>query len=53
MTGNKLEAACDGQCSVTGLKGIVRKPAKPVSVDDMNDAIADQAASAWDAKPLS
>ena len=32
--------------SVTALKGIIRKPAKPVSVEDMNAAIADQGASA-------
>uniref|UniRef100_UPI003F491794 AbrB/MazE/SpoVT family DNA-binding domain-containing protein n=1 Tax=Cupriavidus yeoncheonensis TaxID=1462994 RepID=UPI003F491794 len=32
--------------SVTALKGIIRKPAKPVSMDDMNAAIAEQGASA-------
>jgi len=32
--------------SVTALKGIVRKPAKPVSIEEMNAAIADQGASA-------
>ncbi|QQX83759.1 AbrB/MazE/SpoVT family DNA-binding domain-containing protein [Cupriavidus necator] len=32
--------------SVTALKGIIRKPAKPVSIEDMNTAIADQGASA-------
>ncbi|GLC97066.1 AbrB family transcriptional regulator [Cupriavidus sp. TA19] len=32
--------------SVTSLKGIIRKPAKPVSIDDMNAAIAEQGASA-------
>jgi antitoxin PrlF len=32
--------------SVTALKGIVRKPAKPVSIEDMNAAIAEQGASA-------
>ncbi|BDB29132.1 AbrB/MazE/SpoVT family DNA-binding domain-containing protein (plasmid) [Cupriavidus sp. P-10] len=32
--------------SVTALKGIIRKPAKPVSIDDMNAAIAEQGASA-------
>jgi bifunctional DNA-binding transcriptional regulator/antitoxin component of YhaV-PrlF toxin-antitoxin module len=33
-------------CSVTALKGIVRKPAKPVLLDDMNAAIAEQGAAA-------
>lgn len=33
-------------CSVTALKGIVRKPAKPVTIEDMNAAIAEQGASA-------
>lgn len=32
--------------SVTALKGIIRKPAKPVSIDDMNAAIAEQGATA-------
>ncbi|KWF18987.1 AbrB/MazE/SpoVT family DNA-binding domain-containing protein [Burkholderia pseudomultivorans] len=32
--------------SLTSLKGIVKKPAKPVSIEDMNRAIADQGASA-------
>ncbi|WP_118183212.1 AbrB/MazE/SpoVT family DNA-binding domain-containing protein [Paraburkholderia phosphatilytica] len=32
--------------SVTALKGIIRKPAKPVSIEDMNAAIAAQGASA-------
>jgi antitoxin PrlF len=32
--------------SVTALKGIIRKPAKPVSAEDMNAAIAGQGASA-------
>ena len=32
--------------SVTALKGIIRKPAKPVSIDDMNVAIAEQGAAA-------
>ena len=32
--------------SVTALKGIIRKPAKPVSIDDMNAAIAEQGAAA-------
>jgi len=32
--------------SVTALKGIIRKPAKPVSVEDMNSAISQQGASA-------
>ncbi|MBN3858611.1 MULTISPECIES: AbrB/MazE/SpoVT family DNA-binding domain-containing protein [unclassified Paraburkholderia] len=27
-------------CSVTALKGIVRKSRKPVSIEDMNEAIA-------------
>lgn len=29
-------------CPVTALKGIIRKPRKPVSIDEMNAAIADQ-----------
>jgi antitoxin PrlF len=32
--------------SVTALKGIIRKPAKPVSIEDMNSAIAEQGALA-------
>ncbi|WP_454726275.1 MULTISPECIES: AbrB/MazE/SpoVT family DNA-binding domain-containing protein [Cupriavidus] len=32
--------------SVTALKGIIPKPAKPVSIEDMNAAIAEQGASA-------
>ncbi|HIE4197006.1 MULTISPECIES: AbrB/MazE/SpoVT family DNA-binding domain-containing protein [Burkholderia] len=32
--------------SLEALKGIVKKPAKPVSIDDMNQAIAEQGASA-------
>jgi antitoxin PrlF len=32
--------------SVTALKGIIRKPAKPVSIEDMNAAIATQGATA-------
>jgi antitoxin PrlF len=32
--------------SVTALKGIVRKPAEPVSIEDMNAAIAHQGGSA-------
>jgi hypothetical protein len=32
--------------SVTALKGIIRKPDKPVSIEDMNFAIAEQGASA-------
>lgn len=32
--------------SVTSLKGMIRRPPKPVSVDDMNAAIAAQGASA-------
>ncbi|SOZ64362.1 Transcriptional regulator, AbrB family [Cupriavidus taiwanensis] len=32
--------------SVTALKGIIRKPAKPVSIDDMNAAIAEQGGAA-------
>ncbi|WDD91328.1 AbrB/MazE/SpoVT family DNA-binding domain-containing protein [Burkholderia sp. FERM BP-3421] len=32
--------------SLAALKGIVKKPAKAVSIDDMNRAIADQGASA-------
>ncbi|MEO6919547.1 MAG: AbrB/MazE/SpoVT family DNA-binding domain-containing protein [Collimonas sp.] len=32
--------------SVTALKGIIRKPAQPVSIEDMNAAIAEQGASA-------
>lgn len=33
---------------VTALKGILRKPRKPVSIEDMNEAIADEAAKADD-----
>jgi antitoxin PrlF len=29
-------------CSVTALKGIVRKPRKAVSIEEMNEAIASQ-----------
>jgi antitoxin PrlF len=32
-------------CPVTALKGIVRKPARPVTIEDMNAAIAEQGAS--------
>ena len=32
--------------SLTLLKGIVKKPAKPVSIEDMNRGIAEQGASA-------
>ncbi|MDF3831636.1 AbrB/MazE/SpoVT family DNA-binding domain-containing protein [Cupriavidus basilensis] len=32
--------------SVAALKGIIRKPAKPVSIEDMNTAIAEQGAAA-------
>ncbi|CAL8481471.1 AbrB/MazE/SpoVT family DNA-binding domain-containing protein [Caballeronia sp. S22] len=32
--------------SIASLKGIVRKPSKAVSIDDMNQAIAEQGASA-------
>jgi len=32
--------------SVQSLKGLIRKPASPVSIDDMNAAIAAQGASA-------
>jgi antitoxin PrlF len=32
--------------SLTALKGVVKKPAKPVSIEDMDQAIADQGASA-------
>lgn len=32
--------------AVTALKGLVRKPEKPVTVDDMNKAIAAQGAKA-------
>jgi len=32
--------------SVTALKGIIRKPAKPVSIEEMNAAIAEKGASA-------
>ncbi|RAS15463.1 AbrB/MazE/SpoVT family DNA-binding domain-containing protein [Paraburkholderia bryophila] len=32
--------------SLASLKGIVKKPAKPVSIEDMNRAIAEQGASA-------
>jgi antitoxin PrlF len=31
--------------SVIALKGIVRKPAKPVSIEDINSAIGDQGTS--------
>jgi antitoxin PrlF len=31
--------------SVTALKGIIRKPAKPLSVEDMNAAMAERGAS--------
>lgn len=33
---------------VTALKGILRKPKKPVSIEDMNEAIAEEAAKAAD-----
>lgn len=33
-------------CSVIALKGIIRKPAQPVTIGDMNAAIAEQGASA-------
>lgn len=45
MTRDEFVAACDAQCSVVALKGIIRKPAKPVSIEDMNAAIAGQARS--------
>jgi antitoxin PrlF len=32
--------------SLASLKGIVKRPAKPVSIEDMNQAIAEQGASA-------
>lgn len=32
--------------SITALKGILRKPAKPVTIDDMNAAIAEQGTAA-------
>ncbi|MBR8279101.1 AbrB/MazE/SpoVT family DNA-binding domain-containing protein [Burkholderia vietnamiensis] len=32
--------------SLTSLKGIVKKPSKPVSIEEMNRAIADQGTSA-------
>ncbi len=32
--------------SITALKGMIRKPSKPVSVEAMNAAIADQGAKA-------
>ncbi|MBP0592645.1 AbrB/MazE/SpoVT family DNA-binding domain-containing protein [Paraburkholderia sp. LEh10] len=32
--------------SLASLKGIVKKPVKPVSIEDMNRAIAEQGASA-------
>jgi antitoxin PrlF len=32
--------------SVTALKGLVRKPASPVTITDMNEAIASQGAKA-------
>jgi AbrB family looped-hinge helix DNA binding protein len=34
-------------CSVRELKGILRKPSKPVSIEDMNRAIGEEAAKAW------
>lgn len=43
MTRDEFVAACDARCSVTALKGIIRKPAKPVSIESMNAAIAEQA----------
>jgi antitoxin PrlF len=33
-------------CSVTALKGIIRKPAKSVSIEDINSVIGEQGASA-------
>jgi antitoxin PrlF len=33
-------------CSVRSLKGILKRPAKPVSIEDMNAAIAESGASA-------
>ncbi|NPT59744.1 AbrB/MazE/SpoVT family DNA-binding domain-containing protein [Paraburkholderia elongata] len=32
--------------SVTALKGVIRKPTKPVTIEEMNAAIAEQGASA-------
>ncbi|SAI20784.1 transcriptional regulator%2C AbrB family [Bordetella ansorpii] len=32
--------------AVTALKGIIRKPARPVSIEDMNAAIAEQGGKA-------
>lgn len=32
--------------SVTALNGIIRKPARPVSIDDMNAAISEQGVAA-------
>ncbi|WP_446901929.1 AbrB/MazE/SpoVT family DNA-binding domain-containing protein [Burkholderia sp. YIM B11467] len=32
--------------SITALKGVIRKPAKTVSIEDMNAAIAERGASA-------
>jgi antitoxin PrlF len=32
--------------SLVALKGVVKRPSKPVSIDDMNRAIAEQGASA-------
>ncbi|AWV01781.1 AbrB family transcriptional regulator [Burkholderia sp. JP2-270] len=32
--------------SIASLEGIIRKPAKPVSIEDMNAAIAERSASA-------
>jgi AbrB family looped-hinge helix DNA binding protein len=31
--------------SVTALKGLVRRPSRPVSIEDMNEAIAERGAS--------
>ena len=38
--------------AVQALKGILKKPAKPVSIEDMNEAIANQGAKiTWQAAP--
>ncbi|CAB3663363.1 AbrB/MazE/SpoVT family DNA-binding domain-containing protein [Trinickia soli] len=37
---------CRATRSLASLKGIVKKPAKPMSIEDLNRAIAEQGASA-------
>lgn len=45
-TGNGRFAIVAATSSVTALKGMLAKPAKPVSIEQMNRAIATQAARA-------